>query len=355
MEEKRPEPKKISMSSTKQEMIEAYNALLKQLQERREGELKPEKKLEEKKAKEAIQVADALSAEGIAQGINNLKLDIGKVLTQISDRLEGEVNKYKSIQSAIGFKEGDLQELYEIEKSALTLSALIESQNQKRQEFEAEIANQRETLKREIGATRTEWEKEESDHEAMIKEREAAEKKRREREREEFEYAFKKEQQLAKDKFEYEKGKLEKDIQTKKQELENTLKARESAIAEREEELSELRKKAGTFPKEMETAIAKAIKETSERLTLEAKNREEFLKKEFEGERNVLKTRIESLEKTVKEQSEQISRLSQQMEAAYQKVQDIAVKTVEGSSGVKAYTSFQQLLNEQVKRQLPEK
>ncbi|MGI9165035.1 MAG: hypothetical protein ACR2G5_01360, partial [Pyrinomonadaceae bacterium] len=64
--------------------------------------------------------------------------------------------------------------------------------------------------------------------------------------------------------------------------------------------------------------------------------REELLRKEFDGERNVLKTRIESLEQLAKEQSEQIARLSQQLEKAYGQVQDIAVRTVEGSSHSKS-------------------
>ncbi len=67
--------------------------------------------------------------------------------------------------------------------------------------------------------------------------------------------------------------------------------------------------KVNLSPKEMETAINKAVKETTERLNLEAKNREELMKKEFIGEKNVLTTRIESLEKTAKEQSAQISGL----------------------------------------------
>jgi len=49
MAENKMEPKKVSMSSTKQEMLNAYNALLKQLQEKDETELKPEKRIEEKK------------------------------------------------------------------------------------------------------------------------------------------------------------------------------------------------------------------------------------------------------------------------------------------------------------------
>ena len=45
------------MTSTKQEMLDAYHAVLKQVQEKDAAELKPEKKLEEKKHQEAVQVA----------------------------------------------------------------------------------------------------------------------------------------------------------------------------------------------------------------------------------------------------------------------------------------------------------
>ena len=37
MEEERVEPKKLAMTSTKKEMLDAYNALLKQLKEKREA------------------------------------------------------------------------------------------------------------------------------------------------------------------------------------------------------------------------------------------------------------------------------------------------------------------------------
>jgi hypothetical protein len=355
MEEKKFQPKKLSLSNTKQEMLEAYNAVLKQMEAQREAELKPEKRLEEKKSKEVIQVAESLSSEGVAREISTLKIETSKTLAQISDRLEEEVNKFKAIQSAIALKEKELQELYEIERSAVTLAALIESQNQKRESFESEMAEKKETLNQEIEALRAEREREKNDYEAEIKERDMAEKKRRDREKEEYEYSFKRDQKIAKDKFEDEKAKLEKEIQIKKEQMENELKAREKVIAEREEELNELKKKVAAFPKEMEMAVAKAIKETTDRLNLEAKNREELVKKEFIGERNVLTTRIESLEKIVKEQSEQIAKFSQQLEKAYQQVQDIAVKTIEGSSSIKSFATLQQWVSEQMRKSPQEK
>jgi hypothetical protein len=355
MEEKKFQPKKLSLSSTKQEMLEAYQVVLKQLEAQREAELKPEKKLEEKKAKEVIQVAESLSSEGIARETSNLKIETGKMLAQISDRLEEEIGKFKAIQNAIVLKEKELQELYEIEKSAVTLAALIESQNQKRQAFELEMAEKKEALSQEIEALRAQREQEKKEYEEEIKERDMTEKKRREREKDDYEYSFKREQKLTKDKFEDEKSKLEKEIQIKKEQMESELKEREKVVAEKEEELNELRKKVSTFNKELETAVSKAIKETTDRLSLEAKNREELQKREFIGERNVLTTRIESLEKTVKEQSEQISKLSQQLEKAYQQVQEIAVKTIEGSSTIKSFANLQQWVTEQVRKSSQEK
>jgi hypothetical protein len=355
MEEKKFQPKKLSVSNTKQEMLEAYNTVLKQLETQREAELKPEKRLEEKKAKEVIQVAESLSSEGVAKEISNLKIETSKMLAQISDRLEEEVNKFRAIQSAISLKEKELQELYEIEKSAIALAALIESQNQKRESFESEMSEKKETLSQEIEALRAEREKEKNDYEAEIKERDIAEKKRRDREKEEYDYSFKREQKIAKDKFEDEKAKSEKEIQVKRVQMENELKEREKAIADHEGELNELRKKVTAFPKEMEMAIAKAIKETTEKLTLEAKNREELQKREFVGEKNVLTTRIESLEKIAKEQNEQIAKLSQQLEKAYQQVQEIAVKTIEGSSTVKSFANLQQWISEQTRKSSQEK
>jgi hypothetical protein len=355
MEEKKVQPKKLTLSNTKQEMLEAYSAVLKLLEAQREAELKPEKKIEEKKAKEVIQVAESLSSEGVAKEISNLKIETSKTLAQISDRLEEEVNKFRAIQSAITLKEKELREVYEIEKSAVALAALIESQNQKRLQFESEMAEKKETLSQEIEALRAEREKEKNDYEAETKERDIAEKKRRDREREEYEYSFKREQKVAKDKFEDEKTRLDKENQIKKEQMQSELKEREKVVVQKEEELNELRRKVSAFPKELETAVAKAAKETTDRLNLEAKNREELMKKEFIGERNVLTTRIESLEKSVKEQNEQIAKLSQQLEKAYQQVQEIAVKTIEGSSTVKSFANLQQWISEQMKKSSQEK
>jgi len=349
--ESKKESKKISLTSTKQEMLQAYNAVLKELESRQQNELRPEKRAEEKKSREAVQIAESLTADGVAREIAALKLEIGKTLTGIADQLEGQVGRFVAIGNAIAAKEKEISELYEIEKAALSLAALIEAQNQKRAEFADEMEEKKETLREEIESTRAAWKKDQEERDAAIKERDAAEKKRQAREKEEFDYTFKREKQETDDRFAYEKARLEKELTDKKERLEQELGAREAAVAAKEAELNDLRKQAAQHPKELETAVARAVKETADRLTAEARAREELLKKEIEGERNVFTARIDSLEKTAKEQSDRVSALTKQMEAAYQKVQDIAVKTVEGASNSKSLAGLQQLLGEQLRKE----
>jgi len=328
--------KRISMASTKKEMLAAYNELLEKLQEKEKAELRPEEKMTEKKNKEIMEAVDSLSSEGVMKGISDLKLEIGKMLTQLSEKLEERVTEYQKVKDAIQIKKAELQEIYEIEKAAHTLTALIEAQSQKRKEFEEEMRVRKEELEQEIQQIRTEWENE---------------KKKIEREREEYAYNLKREQQLARDKFEDEKAKLDKELRLKRESAEKELAEREKAISQKEEEFNELKKKVNTFPKEMELAVNRAIKETQEKFRAEAEGKEALLRKTFEGERNVLQAKIEMLEKKTKEQSEQIAKLVQQLEAAYQKVQDLAAKALGGVSDFKSLVDLQQFIAREVKEQ----
>ena len=61
-------------------------------------------------------------------------------------QLEEEVSKYIKIKEGIWLKEKELQEIYEIEKNASTLTALLEAQVQKRTEFENEMRERKDAF-----------------------------------------------------------------------------------------------------------------------------------------------------------------------------------------------------------------
>lgn len=106
------------------------------------------------------------------------------------------------------------------------------------------------------------------------------------------------------------------------------MKERETAVVQAEKRLIGLEVQVDKFPKELDDAVKKAVKETAERLTSEAARSEELLRKTYEGEKNVLAARIEAFERLASEQKKQIDQLSSQLEKAYGKVQDIAIKAV---------------------------
>ena len=248
MAEKPVPPKTLSEKNTKQEMLDAYRAVVRQLQDRRAAELNPEKRLQEKQAEEAVAVAAELAPDGVERSLGNLKADIGQSLAQIAERMASEVARFKAVQKAVESKERELQELYGIEKAAASLAALIEAQHQKRQDFEIELGRQKEELTREIESTRADWEKEKKSREAENREREALEKKNREREKEEFAYLFKREQQSVRDKLNDEKAALEKEILAKRESAAKELAEREKAVAVQEKELTDLRQRAAALP-----------------------------------------------------------------------------------------------------------
>src|SRR5271157_4168089 len=175
--------KKVSEKSTKQEMLEAYQALQQQLEEKRAAELAPERRAEEKRTEEAVKAASTIEPEGIDRDIGQLKSEVGKFLASIADRLAAESGKFRNVQKAVESKERELKELYGIEKAAVSLAALLEAQSQKRAEFEAEMGRERQELQAEIELLHAEWDKEKKAHEAEVKERDIVEKKARDRER----------------------------------------------------------------------------------------------------------------------------------------------------------------------------
>ena len=365
MAKKEPDPKDISMKNTKAEMIDAYNEVLELLKEKRAAELKPERIIEEKKVQEVVEVADSLSTEGIAREVSTLRLEMGRLLSDLSDKLEEEVNKYRQVKQAVQVRERELQEIYDIEKSALSLAALIEAQHQRRQQTEDDLAARKAELTLEIETLRAQWQSEKETeraawqleketHAAAIKERDGAEQKERARQQEEYTYTFQREQQLAGERFEDEQARLERELANRREQMEKELADREKAVVEQENELRELRQRVSAFPAELETAVATAVQEATQRVEAQASSGEALLRKEFDGERNVLQARTESLQKSVAEQSEQIARLSQQVEKAYSQVQDIATKAIEGASHTQTVSNLQQLMAEQSRKKSPE-
>jgi len=131
---------------------------------------------------------------------------------------------------------------------------------------------------------------------------------------------------------------LEKKIAAKRgdfdqsvQERTAALDTREQAVAAQEKEMADLRKEVDGFSNRLETAVQAAVIDTTTQMTRDGESDKALMQARFDGEKNVLAGKIETLEKMVASREAQISDLSKKSELAYEKVQDIANKAVSAS------------------------
>ncbi|MBU4486982.1 MAG: hypothetical protein KKD38_08645 [Candidatus Delongbacteria bacterium] len=336
--------------STKKELWDAYNETVKKLETKGKQELNPEKIIEEKKNSETVKEADNIVTTGVSAQISSLKSEILKNLNGLEQDFNFKITEYQKIMEAVKIREDQLKELYDIEKAAGTLAALIDAHKGKKEELEKDISVQEEQFEAEIKEVKARWEKEKKEHDLQIKERDSVEEKNRKREKEEYLYTFEREKQQAINKLKDEKAAVLKEIAELKEvqarETEEALKeieARESAVDLRENSMTELENKVAGFPKELETAVSKAVKEATDRQVSENKAQITLLNKDYEGKINVFESKIENLTNLCEEQKKQISKLNDALSAAYEKIQNIAIRTVDGSTNYR----FGQELNKQ--------
>lgn len=328
----------VTMANTKKEMVEAYMAAKKKLQAQEKVLLNAEQTRKQMEAKLAEATADAQASQDPLQRLASLRSDISKELTELADRFEEEIDAYNKIKIAVRSKQEELDTIYGVETAASDLAALIEVQQERKEAFETEMANRRTAFEVEMQEALDEWEKEKTVREQEAKELAESIAKQRKREKEEFEYGYAREKSQKKTALEDELQTVEKDILRKRESFEressqrkSELDIREEDIAKRENEMATLRKEVDTFPSRIEAAVEKAVDDITTRLTQDFEKDKALMESMSDGEKNVLKSRIESLETLVKNQTDQIGDLSRGRESAYEKVQDIANRAVDAA------------------------
>ncbi len=340
---------RLSLKSTKEEMLKAYNELVSRFQEKAAGS--SEKQIEAKKAGESavVEKASSYTVESIIKGLANVNIYVGKALTDLSRELTAEANKLTEIREAIAVESKHLEEIHDIRLAADTLANLIQDHAQKKAAFEAEREEQISQFEGDMAARRAEWKKEQEVYNAALRENEAKVKKEREREREEYEYNLTLARKKDKDLYEEQKANLLKALKEERLKQEQELSAREAAVVAVETELSELRAKVAAFPAELSAAVERTERDVLQRADARAKLEEQLRSKEVEGDKRVAELRITALEETVKRQLAQIEGLTKKLEEANVQVQAIAVKAIEGASNARALNTINEIAMEQAK------
>ncbi len=332
---------KVTTKSTKNQILDAYNELLKMQQEKKTEE--PKKVQVQQQKLELTNKAKTLSNEGIVKGIAELKVSVSSALDKLAEQFVGEYKKFEELQQAITIEKQNLEDLYQLSANTDSLAAMLLAQKEQREKFEEEMLQRKQELsdritadkekhENEMAEKRAAWKKEQTEYQESQKEKADILKKDRSREEEEFQYNLKLTRKKDADLYEEKNQKQEKELSEKRAEFEKEFAGRKTAIEEAETELKDLRKKATNFPAELEKAVKDAIKSTTDTLETNHKFEIQLREKEVEGELKLKDQTIQALNAKIKEMDSTIKEMSQKTAKAETSVKDIALKAIESSS-----------------------
>jgi hypothetical protein len=310
-----------------------------------------DKQAEIKKAAEiaVVEKASTYTVESIIKGLANLNIYVGKALNDLSRELTVEANKLTEIREAIAVESKNLEELHDIHLAADTLASLIKEHAERKAAFEAERTKEESEFENLILEKKLDWKQEQDAYTAALKENEARLKKEREREREEYEYNLSLARKKERDAYEAQKAALQQSLAEQRQNQEREFSIREAALKAQESELAELRAKVEAFPSQLAAAVERAVIDATAKVENQAKLEGQLLAKEVEGDKRVATLKIAALEEIVTKQMGQIEVLTKKLDEANSKVEEIAVKAIEGASNARALSTINEIAMEQAK------
>lgn len=333
----------ISTKNTKNEILDAYEELLKKQQEKKTDE--PKKVQELQKQETVVKNASGLSTEGIVKDVSDLKINLSSALDKLSEGFIAEFRKFEELQKAIQIEKQQLEDLYQLSVSTDSLSVMLLAQKEKKEQFELEMTNRRKEMEDQIKSEKTLFETDIADRklslkklqeEAQQKQKEEAEQlqKNRKREEEEYGYALKTNRKKETDSYDEKKEKLEKELADKKAAFEKDFTERELNIKQAESELNELRKKNAAFPAELEKAVKAAVENATEKLETNHKFEKELREREVSGELKLKTQIIETLQSKIKDMEASLKDYAQKAMSAEASVKDIALRAIDSSAKV---------------------
>jgi len=340
---------RLSTKSTKEEMLKAYNELVNRYQEK--SATVSERQVEAKKTADAavVEKASNYTVESIIKGLAELNIYVGKALNDLSRELTDEAEKLTEIREAIAVEGKHLEELHDIQLAADTLALLIKDHAEKKAAFAAEKESEESEFNFQMAEKRADWKKEQEAYAAALKENEARLKKEREREREEYEYNLALARRKEKDAYEAAKAAQLKALEEERSKQEQELGAREAAVRAQEAEMVDLRAKVSGFPSELAASVERTEKEATAKAESRHKLEGQLLAKEVDGDRRVAQMKAGGLEDVVAKQATQIEALTKKLDEANAKVEEIAVKAIEGASNARALSTINEIAMEQAK------
>jgi hypothetical protein len=316
---------------SKEQILAAFQQLLAQKKKIDSKIATKEEEAEKAKSKQLLETASTYTIDSIVKGLADLQLDVGSIVVGLSEKLTAEAKKLDEIKRGIEIETVHLQELKEIRIVADALYILNQEHQEKIRLLEQDADSQREIIEKDKNEKRKAWQKEQAEFEISVREQAESLAKERKLEQEEHQYLLERTRKIETDEYEGKKRKLELEIAEANQEKGKVWAEREKILQDNQKLFEENQKKVEAFPAELEEAVKKAREEAIKEATNEAKYKAELVEKEWEGNKQGYEQKVQSLEATIERQTQQITDLSAQLQAAIQQAQALATRAFAGN------------------------
>lgn len=343
----------VTKNSTKDQIYAALQDTIKQLQAVQAGKVDPAGEVAAKKTAQTLDKASATVEGSVADKIAALQKNIVSVLGGLSGQLTEEIETFNNLQEAIKLKEAELKEVFGIETEAFALAALINTQNDQRDKFAAEMDEKRTVARSDLDELNKQLQQKRFEIQTETAELKAAAQKERQRDKEQYDYEFNRDKTIAKnalkDELAAERKEFDEQIEAERKEFEEEkeeLADREDAVTAREAKMADLEAKVAAFP-DREAQIRKEVEDQTRKDEQRvAAIKDSYAKKDAENAKAILDNKVEMLEKALLAEQAKTAELSNKLDTAYEKIQNMALASVSGAQESKAFDKVAGLLSE---------
>lgn len=280
-------------------------------------------KVEQVEAKTVLAAVKELDPAKVVTDVGNLQLSVQSTLSNLSASITNKMAQVNTIDDAIKLKEERLQELYGIEKEAVTLD----------------------DMKAQVEAERTQAEIDREERDARWSEEQAERQKQWKRALEDWNYEFEQRKKRVQEEFDAEVARNRRGEQVRAEALIKTWDEREAALKSRENEVAELKKAVEGFDARLKTEIAKAEAVVGNTMKRTHEYESALLRKDSEAALKLSEAQIASLNSTIANLNKQVLDLGTQLVSARNDAKEVASQALQSASGRQVADALQQVVN----------
>ncbi len=318
--------KEVSVKNTKEQILVAYNEVLTKLTEKQIATPQEQKKEEEAQA--VVKKATNHSSDDILDDLSSLKSKTIKQIDSLSEQILCEFEKLANLREAITIEQKHLQDLYQINDTANTLSVLLQTQEQQKEQFKLEMEQTKQASEEDMTVEKSHWHEQRTQLELDYKEQKDILGKTRKREEEEYIYTLELNRRKEIDEYNNKKATTEKELS----ELKNNLLKQEADLIEKGKNYDALKMQVEQTPIQIKEAVSSAEGLLRTQISQQYEYETQLKQRESEGVLKLKEQSINYLEDKIKGQEIIIKELTEKADLATQQVQSIACRALDTSA-----------------------